>query len=116
METINQRLEEKSIGEQNDLLEKVSLREIVEAEDEAVGACENKRGGSGVLQEAIGGGAQGGGGKGWASGSMRRTVEDLDTWKGMRVADKEGGGAEAMMMAHVRESGEVERGGAWGEG
>ena len=47
---------------------------------------------------------------------MRRTVEDMDTWEGMRVADKEGGGAEAMMMAHVRESGEVDRGGAWGEG
>lgn len=46
---------------------------------------------------------------------MRRTVEDLDTWERMWVADEEGGGAEAKMMAHVRESGEVERGGAWGE-
>lgn len=57
METINWRFEEKSMGEQNDLLEKVSLREIVETEDEAVGSGEHKRGGSGVLQEAIGGGA-----------------------------------------------------------
>lgn len=43
--------------EQNHLSEKISLREIIEAEDEAVGAGEYDGGGSGVLHEAIGGGA-----------------------------------------------------------
>lgn len=48
------------------LLEEVLLREIIEAEDEGIGAGEYKGGGSGVMQEGIGGACSGDDGKGGA--------------------------------------------------
>lgn len=45
------------------LLEEVLLREIIEAEDEGIGAGEYKGGGSGVMQEGIGGACSGDDGK-----------------------------------------------------
>ena len=60
------------------LLDEVSLREEVEGGDECVGAGEYGSGCSGVVQDGM---CCGGGGGAWgARRSVRRTMENMDTW------------------------------------
>lgn len=98
-----------------DLLEEVPLREIIEAEDEDVGAGEYEGGGSGVMQEVIGGACSGDDGKRGAWGA----VEDVERkWWWVECgggAEGEGGmWVEVEGTAHDREQSggvEVARGG-----